>query len=425
MRDADILAFFRVLLEDDEFLAKYGEKIAALKRKPSTPKILDSPLSPMPADRGTIPIRSPPGPAPCEAMDTAPPQLYSDDQSGDASSSEEEFQLVEGRKRKAGKAKATMAKKPVAPAPSPSPVPQLTRASPSPRPGSPPTAPTAQAKKQRPPPPIYIQDKGKWTDVSKMCMDRKIHYTNARSCQQGIKVQVPTATDYRDLTRSLRERNVPFHTYALPEDTPTRVVIKRVPKEIATSDVKADLISQDIPVQAVHRLHRARGHIEYDMVLVVCDPSPGHHPIFKIRSVCSLTGISIEKPYKPHLVGQCHNCQLYGHAARNCFATPRCVKCLGQHGTVDCPRPKDRNLCEEPPSCVLCGQAGHPANYRGCPKAILLENYAIFRTQAARNLAHELHVAEVTGQLTMEKRTELFLKNSAIAKEFDKLPCHG
>ncbi|KAJ8708927.1 hypothetical protein PYW07_013531 [Mythimna separata] len=304
MRDADILAFFRVLLEDDEFLAKYGEKIAALRRKPSTPKILDSPLSPMPADRGTIPIRSPPGPAPCEAMDTAPPQPYSDDQSGDASSSEEEFQLVEGRKRKAGKAKATMAKKPVAPAPSPSPVPQPSRASPSPRPGSPspPTAPTAQAKKQRPPPPIYIQDKGKWTDVSKMCMDRKIHYTNARSCQQGIKVQVPTATDYRDLTRSLRERNVPFHTYALPEDTPTRVVIKRVPKEIATSDVKADLISQDIPVQAVHRLHRARGHIEYDMVLVVCDPSPGHHPIFKIRSVCSLTGISIEKPYKPHLV---------------------------------------------------------------------------------------------------------------------------
>ncbi|KAJ8715737.1 hypothetical protein PYW07_010219 [Mythimna separata] len=325
MRDADILAFFRVLLEDDEFLAKYGEKIAALRRKPSTPKILDSPLSPMPADRGIIPIRSPPGPAPCEAMDTAPPQPYSDDQSGDASSSEEEFQLVEGRKRKAGKAKATMAKKPVAPAPSPSPVPQPSRASPSPRPGSPspPTAPTAQAKKQRPPPPIYIQDKGKWTDVSKMCMDRKIHYTNARSCQQGIKVQVPTATDYRDLTRSLRERNVPFHTYALPEDTPTRVVIKRVAKEIATSDVKADLISQDIPVQAVHRLHRARGHIEYDMVLVVCDPSPGHHPIFKIRSVCSLTGISIEKPYKPHLVGQCHNCQLYGHAARNCFATPR------------------------------------------------------------------------------------------------------
>ncbi|KAJ8724878.1 hypothetical protein PYW07_015836 [Mythimna separata] len=213
MRDADILAFFRVILEDDEFLAKYGEKIAALRRKPSTPPILDSPLTPMPADRGTFTKISPPGSAPCEAMDTAPPHYDSDDQSGDASSSEEEFQLVEGRKRKAGKAKATNAKKPVAPAPSPSPAPQPTRASPSPRPGSPPTALTAQAKKQCPPPPIYIQDKGKWTDVSKMCVDCKIQYTNARSCQQGIKVQVPTATDYRDLTRSLRKRNVPFHTY--------------------------------------------------------------------------------------------------------------------------------------------------------------------------------------------------------------------
>ncbi|KAJ8728585.1 hypothetical protein PYW07_006281 [Mythimna separata] len=248
MMDADLLAFFRVLLEDDEFLAKYGKKIAAFKRKPSTPPFLDSPLSPMPADRGTF-------------------------------------------------------------------------------------------------------------------------------TKQGIKVQVPTATDYRDLTRSLRERNVPFHTYALPEDTPTRVVIKRVQKEIATSDIKADLISQDIPVQAVHRLHRARGHIEYDMVLVVCDPSPGHHPIFQIRSVCSLTGIFIEKPYKPHLVGQCHNCQLYGHAARNCFATPRCVKCLGQHGTVDCPRPKDRNL-EDAVTCQqgIKVQVSMATDYRDLTRSLRERN---------------------------------------------------
>ena len=164
-------------------------------------------------------------------------------------------------------------------------------------------------------------------------------------------------------------RNISFHTYTLAEERPTRVVIRRVPKEIPTSDILDDLKSQNIPVSEVHRMHRSRGGPAYDMVLVVCEPTEGRHPIFQIQAVCNLSGISIEKPNKTGVVGQCHRCQLYGHSQRNCFATPRCVKCLGDHGTSECTRPKDRTLCLEPPSCVLCGQTGHPANYRGCPMA--------------------------------------------------------
>uniref|UniRef100_A0A2A4J3A5 Pre-C2HC domain-containing protein n=1 Tax=Heliothis virescens TaxID=7102 RepID=A0A2A4J3A5_HELVI len=129
----------------------------------------------------------------------------------------------------------------------------------------------------------------------------------------------------------------------------------------------SDLVSQGVPVTHVHRMHRARGGPAYDMVLVVSEPTVGkHHPIFSIRSVCNLSGISIEKPVRSGIVTQCHRCQLWGHSQSNCFAQPRCVKCTGDHGTADCPRPKDRTLCTEPPSCVLCGNSGH---HRGCPKA--------------------------------------------------------
>ncbi|XP_028169490.1 predicted GPI-anchored protein 58 [Ostrinia furnacalis] len=38
---------------------------------------------------------------------------------------------------------------------------------------------------------------------------------------------------------------------------------------------------------------------------------------------------------------------------------PRC--------TADCVR--DKATATEPPSCILCGTQGHPANYRGCPRA--------------------------------------------------------
>ncbi|XP_028038458.1 cyclin-dependent kinase inhibitor 1C-like [Bombyx mandarina] len=71
-------------------------------------------------------------------------------------------------------------------------------------------------------------------------------------------------------------------------------------------------------------------------------------------------------PYKRGTPGQCHRCQLYGHSTRNCNAA-RCVKCLGDHATIDCSRVKE--IATEPPSCVLCRKQGHTANYGGRPKA--------------------------------------------------------
>ncbi|KAJ8703716.1 hypothetical protein PYW07_013010 [Mythimna separata] len=59
------------------------------------------------------------------------------------------------------------------------------------------------------------------------------------------------------------------------------------------------------------------------------------------------------------------------YSRKNCYATPRYVKCLRQHGTTDCPRPKDRTQCEEPPSCVLCGFVSATARREGLPRAIL------------------------------------------------------
>lgn len=314
----------------------------------------------------------------------------------DASSSGGDFITVQGkRKRRTGKnsptPKAPKAIKSASSAGKEAPKPSATAteaslASPGSQAPSRPDSPMAdlsQGTQPRPgptrkvaaPPPLFIHDKALWTEVSKACGERRIAYVNARAVQQGIKVTVASAGDYRELNRLLRSRNIPFHTYALKEERQVRVVVRGVPSEIGSQDIKSDLLAQGLPVVEVHRMH-TRGSAErpskpYDMVLIVCDPITEniHHPIFKISKICGLSGLSIEKPHAKGNVGQCHRCQLYGHSQRNCFGKPRCVKCLGDHGTAACPRPKDRASCAEPPSCVLCGQAGHPANYRGCPKA--------------------------------------------------------
>ncbi|XP_037300665.1 vegetative cell wall protein gp1-like [Manduca sexta] len=91
--------------------------------------------------------------------------------------------------------------------------------------------------------------------------------------------------------------------------------------------------------------------------------------LYELRDISGLGGFTVETPHKTSEVAQCHNCQKYGHNSRGCRLPARCVKCLGEHGTSECPRPKDRSQCTEPPSCTNCRQSGHPANYRGCPRA--------------------------------------------------------
>ncbi|GBP84506.1 Nucleic-acid-binding protein from transposon X-element [Eumeta japonica] len=84
-----------------------------------------------------------------------------------------------------------------------------------------------------------------------------------------------------------------------------------------------------------------------------------------LSKVCGLLGIRVEAPRNRGGPGQCRSCQRYGHAAANCHADPRCVKCLVPHWTRECPRTRESG---EKPECVNCGQL-HTANYRGCPKA--------------------------------------------------------
>lgn len=232
------------------------------------------------------------------------------------------------------------------------------------------TAQSRSNKKDPTPPPVFIQDKSRWAEISSACNLKKIAYLRASSTSQGIRVQVPTSADHRAFTSLLDSRNVYYHTYALEEEKKLRVIVRGLPKELSTELILEDLKSQSIPVEKVHRLTSPRNGKTYDMVHVTLEKSEAGKAIFNLPSICHLSGLRFEPPRKTGVPGQCHNCQLYGHSSRHCHAKPRCVKCTGDHGTPDCSRPKKtEDKCSDPPSCVLCGETGHPANYRGCPSA--------------------------------------------------------
>ncbi|GBP63762.1 Nucleic-acid-binding protein from transposon X-element [Eumeta japonica] len=192
-----------------------------------------------------------------------------------------------------------------------------------------------------------------------------INYSRAQNTSQGIKIITNTIEDFRKLNSYLIKSNIPFHTFALEEERKIKAVIKGVPIEIETEAVKEDLERQGYPVTAVHRMHRRDG-TALGLVLAILERCDQARDIFKnLYNVCGLSGIKAEAPYKRGMPGQCHRCQLYGHAAANCYAQPRCVKCLVPHWTRDCDRNKESG---GEPSCCNCGQ-NHTANYGGCPVA--------------------------------------------------------
>ncbi|GBP55026.1 Nucleic-acid-binding protein from transposon X-element [Eumeta japonica] len=188
----------------------------------------------------------------------------------------------------------------------------------------------------------------------------------ARNTLHGIKITVDSIADFRSLNSLLIKSNIPFHTYALEEERKIKAVLRNIPLEISTDCIKSDLESQNYPVFAVHRMHRRDGTV-IGHVLAVLHKSDTAKDIFKSPpKVCGLSGIIVEAPYRKSGPGQCYRCQLYGHAAQNCYAQPRCVKCREPHSTKECKRSKDSG---DVPECVNCNSEGHPASYKGCPKA--------------------------------------------------------
>ncbi|RVE42337.1 hypothetical protein evm_013011 [Chilo suppressalis] len=134
----------------------------------------------------------------------------------------------------------------------------------------------------------------------------------------------------------------------------------------STTSMESDDVKQEIVDEIVFE-DDTMDRQPYDLFLVILDLSREGKKIFSIKAICHISNIRFEPPRKRGIVGQCHNCQLYGHSARFCFARAWCVKCTLDHGTKDCTRPRVP-IPENPPSCVLCG-GEHTANYRGCPKA--------------------------------------------------------
>jgi hypothetical protein len=81
---------------------------------------------------------------------------------------------------------------------------------------------------QKPPaeskiPPVIIRDASKWSSLSQAMVQKKINFSKASSCVDGIRVNPVTLDDFRSMTRLLEARGVALSHLRPPrgKDTPS------------------------------------------------------------------------------------------------------------------------------------------------------------------------------------------------------------
>ncbi|GBP59532.1 hypothetical protein EVAR_42438_1 [Eumeta japonica] len=170
---------------------------------------------------------------------------------------------------------------------------QVVTAKTAPRKGAKPTA----LPRPKLPPPIFLRKGANFLQISADCIRLRINYSKAvRTADDGIKIHCPDVDTFRSLNKYLVNFKVQFHTYALEEERKLKAVIRGIPTDFPVDEIQADLCGQ----------------------ASLCTRTEEAKNIFNnLNRVCGLSGIRVEAPHKKGGPGQCHRCQLYGHAAAN------------------------------------------------------------------------------------------------------------
>lgn len=208
-------------------------------------------------------------------------------------------------------------------------------------------------------PPIVLHRKTQITALFRTLEDKGIDFS-AKNMGNFLHIQTKTPREHSSITRLLISRKIEHHSFRLPEEKPLKVVIRGIPEEVDTEEVKIEL-ARSYPVISVHRMKAGRSRKPIPLVLVNLTKNDDGKKIFtELTSIFHLR-IQVESLRNKTRVGQCFRCQAHGHSANCCHGIERCVKCAGLHRSSECKKPRDT-----PAKCALC-EGDHTASYKGCP----------------------------------------------------------
>lgn len=117
--------------------------------------------------------------------------------------------------------------------------------------------------KPKRPSPIHFRTREGWPELAHQLKSSGAAIKAAKNHRDFIQVQVETADAFR-----ADAINVPYHTYALPEEKLVRAVIKGVPEGTPCEEINQELKRLNLPVVNVTRFKSHRKKSSLPIVLV-------------------------------------------------------------------------------------------------------------------------------------------------------------
>lgn len=221
-------------------------------------------------------------------------------------------------------------------------------------------------KKERIPPIVFG---AKYYDsVLTLIKEHKIEQYSLKFMSIGIRLNLASSKDFSEVIKLLDQRKVYYYTHDLPASKPIKVVLKGLflmdvnllKKHLSDANVNS------IDVKAM-TLKNKRFSEQCNYLIYLEKGSTKMSDLKKIRYI---DRVVVRWEYYRQSSGttQCQRCQLFGHGARNCRLSSKCVKCGGDHITKDCDIDVDANN-KKLLRCANCN-GNHTANYSKCPSRI-------------------------------------------------------
>lgn len=233
-----------------------------------------------------------------------------------------------------------------------------------------PTSKEQHTNKKSVPPPIvaYHLDHKQCTDhFPSLLGSTKFKLTKVnKNCS---RIQVENKNDFTLLKEALKKEQTSFHTFTPADEKPTSVILRNLCSSYDNSDIENALneLNMDLNIRSVSKLetdYSKRTGKPLDLWNILLDPPSDITRLLKTTNLLHQK-VRFERRKNKNTL-QCHNCQHFGHTAKNCNRPYRCVKCTEKHAPGECSLPQKRQLdAELSPTCVNCKE-NHAANYKGC-----------------------------------------------------------
>lgn len=168
--------------------------------------------------------------------------------------------------------------------------------------------------------------------------------------------------DFHKIKTFLKKSQINHYNYTPKDEKPLSFVVKGIDPSFTLDDIYSAFSLQklNINIIKIFKLGQTNNWV------IQIHPNDNPTDLLNIRYILHQK-IHIGK-LKNLKMSQCKNCQRFGHVAINCNMSYRCVKCTEKHDPGKCSLKSDPNNEQVPARCVNCGQLGHPASYKGCPK---------------------------------------------------------